>query len=160
MKFLRGQSFPLIFLMLLVAFAAILSRIAQPVVQSFLKSDVAGSAVEVDQWAYWSIWMVAVGAVVGLAVGWVRESLWPGAFLGLFLGTVVGAFCTPFLAIPSALTAIIDLAWLFAALILLVIGTILIEKRYGLHVPENRYVKVLEEERTKPLQEAAARDSN
>ncbi|RCS40511.1 hypothetical protein DTL42_24365 [Bremerella cremea] len=150
MKYLRGQSFPLLFLMLLVAFSAILARIAQPVVQSYQESDVAGSTVEVDQWAGWSIWMVVGGAVVGFLVGWVRERLWPGAFLGLFLGAIVGAFCAPLLAIPSALTVIIDLVWLFAALLLLVLGTILIERRYGLHVPEDRYVKVLEEDQAKP----------
>ncbi len=160
MKFLRGQSFPLIFLMLLVAFSAMLARIAMPIVQSFQESDVAGSAVGVGQWAAWSISMVGCGAVVGFIVGWVRERLWPGALIGFFLGAVVGAFCTPFLAVPSALTAICDLAWIFASLILLVFGTILIERRYGLHVPENRYVKVLDAEQTKPSQDAASSDLN
>ncbi|PQO31569.1 hypothetical protein [Blastopirellula marina] len=160
MKILRGQSFPLIFLMLLVAFSAILARIAQPIVQSFQESDVAGSAVELHEWATWSISMVVCGAVVGFIVGWVREKFWPGALLGIFLGAVVGAFCTPFLAVPSALTAIVDLGWLFASLILLVFGTILIERRYGLHVPEAKYVKTLEDDQAKPSHDAAAGEMN
>lgn len=160
MKFLRGQSFPLIFLMLLVAFSAILARIAQPIVQSFYVSDVAGSAVELKQWAGWSISMVICGAIVGFSVGWVREKFWPGALVGILLGAVVGAFCTPFLAVPAALTAIVDLAWLLASLILLVGGTILIERRYGLQAPEAKYVKVLEDDQQKRSHDAGAGEMN
>lgn len=160
MKFLRGQSFPLIFLMLLVAFSALLARIAVPIVRSFQDTDVAGSVVGLGQWASWSIAMVVCGAIVGFIVGWVRENLWPGAFIGFLLGAIVGTFCTPFLAVPSALTAIFDLAWIFASLILLVFGTILIERRYGLQIPEDQYVKVLEDEHVKPSQDAAASDVN
>ncbi|MBA2114575.1 hypothetical protein [Bremerella alba] len=142
---LKGQSFPLIFLMLLVAFSAILARIAMPIVQSFQTHDVYGSAVATEQWVSWSVAMVVTGAVVGFIIGWIRESFWPGAIVGLILGSVIGAACTPFLAVPTALTALCDLAWIFISLILLAFGTILIERRSRSPQDSDQYVKSLKE---------------
>ncbi len=142
---LRGQSFPLIFLMLLVAFSAILARIAMPIVQSFQANEVYGSAVATEQWVSWSAAMVITGAFVGLIIGWIRERFWPGAIVGFILGKVIGAVCTPFLAVPAALTALCDLAWIFIALILLTFGTILIERRYCNQSRRGEYVRVLQE---------------
>lgn len=142
---LKGQSFPLIFLMLLVAFSAILARIAMPIVQTFQTHDVYGSAVATDQWISWSAAMVLTGAVVGFSIGWVREYFWPGAIVGFVLGSVIGAVCTPFLGVPAALTALCDLAWIFISLILLTFGTILIERRCGNPQDGEQYVKTLKE---------------
>ncbi|MEW4563448.1 hypothetical protein AB1K70_13030 [Bremerella sp. JC770] len=142
---LKGQSFPLIFLMLLVAFSAILARIAMPIVQSFQTHEVYGSAVATEQWITWSAAMVMTGAFVGFAIGWIREFFWPGAIVGFILGSVIGALCTPFLAVPAALTALCDLAWIFISLLLLTFGTILIERRnQGPHDAE-AYVESLQE---------------
>ncbi len=142
---LKGQSFPLIFLMLLVAFSAILARIAMPIVQSFTANDVYGSAVATEQWITWSAAMVLTGAVVGFSIGWVREYFWPGAVVGFVLGSVIGAICTPFLAVPAALTALCDLAWIFISLILLTFGTILIERRSSRSPGGEQYVETLKE---------------
>ncbi|PQO35760.1 hypothetical protein C5Y96_08900 [Blastopirellula marina] len=142
---LKGQSFPLIFLMLLVAFSAILARIAMPIVQSFQTHDVYGSAVATDQWISWSAAMVFTGAVVGFFIGWIREYFWPGAVVGFVLGSVIGAVCTPFLGVPAALTALCDLTWIFISLILLTFGTILIERRCGNPQGGDQYVKTLQE---------------
>ncbi|PQO46543.1 hypothetical protein [Blastopirellula marina] len=160
MKSLRGQSYPLIFLMLLVAFSAILIRIAVPIVRSFQTEDVVGTAVDVNLWAYWSVYMVIGGSLVGFVVGWVREGFWPGTVLGSFLGAAIGAICTPFLAVPTVLTAVVDLSWIFATLILLVFGTILIERRYGLRIPRDRYVDVLPDEEAEGSSSSAAGDPN
>lgn len=142
---LKGQSFPLIFLMLLVAFSAILARIAMPIVQSFQSHDVYGSAVATEQWITWSAAMVLTGAFVGCLIGWIREYFWPGAIVGFILGAVIGSICTPFLAVPAALTALCDLAWVFISLILLTFGTILIERRSGRPQDGEQYVKSLNE---------------
>lgn len=142
---LKGQSFPLIFLMLLVAFSAILARIAMPIVQSFQTHDVYGSAVATEQWITWSAAMVLTGAIVGFSIGWIREYFWPGAVVGFILGSVIGAICTPFLAVPAALTALCDLAWIFISLILLTFGTILIERRSRSPQDSEQYVKTLKE---------------
>lgn len=147
---LKGQSFPLIFLMLLVAFSAILARIAMPIVQSFQTHDVYGSAVATEQWITWSAAMVLTGAVVGFSIGWVREYFWPGAVVGFVLGSVIGAVCTPFLAVPAALTALCDLAWIFVSLILLTFGTILIERRCRGSQDGDQYVKTLKENPEQP----------
>ncbi|GAA4432765.1 hypothetical protein [Bremerella cremea] len=141
----KGQSFPLIFLMLLVAFSAILARIAMPIVQSFQATDVYGSAVATDQWVMWSAGMVGGGGMIGFLVGWVRERFWPGAVVGYVLGNIVGAMCTPFLAVPAALTALCDLAWIFISLLLLAFGTILIERKFGSQQSDDKYVKALED---------------
>lgn len=147
---LKGQSFPLIFLMLLVAFSAILARIAMPIVQSFTANDVYGSAVATEQWITWSAAMVLTGAVVGFSIGWIREYFWPGAVVGFVLGSVIGAICTPFLAVPAALTALIDLAWIFISLILLTFGTILIERRSSSSPDGEQYVETLKENPKQP----------
>ena len=142
---LKGQSYPLIFLMLLVAFSAILARIAMPIVQSFQAHDVYGSAVATEKWVFWSVVMVGSGLFIGGIVGAVREGLMPGVFIGIVLGGTIGAICTLFLAVPTALTALCDLAWLFVSLILLAFGTILIERQTRKEHPENNYVEVLED---------------
>ena len=104
--------------------------------------------------------MVIGGSLIGFVVGWVREGFWPGTVLGSMLGAVIGAFCTPFLAVPTVLTAVVDLSWIFATLILLVFGTILIERRYGLHVPRDRYVEVLLDEDGERSPSSAVGDPN
>ncbi|MBI1248460.1 hypothetical protein GC197_11560 [bacterium] len=142
---LKGQSYPLIFLMLLVAFSAILARIAMPIVQSFQTTDVYGSAVATEKWVGWSIAMVMFGIAIGAIIGWIREGLMQGFPVGMVLGGTIGAICTMFLAVPTALTALCDLAWLFVSLILLAFGTILIERQSRKEHPERKYVEVLED---------------
>ena len=142
---LKGQSFPLIFLMLLVAFAAILARIAMPLVQAVQQHGIVVSEIASDVLVSWGIGTVIVGMLCGFVVGWVRENVLTGLTMGVVLGGVVGAACAPLLVIPAALTALFDLAWLFISLLILTSGTILIERHQARKRKRESYAEVLDE---------------
>lgn len=141
----KGQSFPLIFLMLLVALAGILTRVLMPLVQAIQRDGLAGSDIGVDVLVWWSIGIVGMGVLCGVTVGWVRESVVAGLTLGFVLGGLVGASCAPLLLIPASLSALFDLAWVFISLLLLTGGTILIERRQSKKRSRQSYVEVLDE---------------
>src|SRR5690606_31889826 len=109
------------------------------------REGLAGSHVGYDVLVGWSIGMLVVGLVCGFIVGWARESIVVGLTLGVVLGGLVGAACIPLLLIPAALTALVDLAWVFISLLLLTGGTIAIERRQNKRRLNQSYVDILDD---------------
>lgn len=142
---MKGQTYPLIFLMMLIAFSAILARIAMPLVQTLLQEGASGSPVDVEQFVWWSIGVVGLGLLTGVAVGWSQQNIVVGLVVGPVLGVMVGALCLPFLAMPPFLTALGSLGWLFFCLVLLTVGTMMINPGHLRHTPQQRFVEPIDE---------------
>jgi len=127
---MKGNTFPLLFLLLLVAFAGIVVRIAMPIVASLTDS----SAVDPASPVLFAL-IAGAGGVLGLILHRDRVFTNPRKIshfrpmaVGLMVGTLVGSLCSLPIWIPGLFIPLANLLWILLMVGLLAAGTIFLDR--------------------------------